>query len=118
MTEPEGPARGQSAPVSTTASRLFDLRTVLALLFTVYGLVLLIVGLVSTTEADIAKAGGWNVNLWSGVVMLVIAAFFIVWVRLRPVRAPVSELEGANGAGTGDTPGGAGTGDTPGPPTH
>lgn len=96
---------GQDTPVSTTASRLFDLRTVLALLFTVYGIVLLIVGLVATDEADIAKAGGWNVNLITGISMLVLAAFFILWVRLRPVKAPVEEIEGT-------------AGDTAGPPGH
>ncbi|MEU7818126.1 hypothetical protein [Pseudonocardia sp. NPDC049154] len=105
MTEPEGPTAGQEAPVSTTASRLFDLRTVLALLFVVYGLVLLIVGLVATDEADIAKAGGWNINLVTGIAMLVLAVFFIVWVRLRPVKAPVEEIEGT-------------AGDTAGPPGH
>jgi hypothetical protein len=105
MTEPEGPAAGQDTPVSTTASRLFDLRTVLALLFFVYGIVLTIVGLVSTTEADIAKAGGWNINLVTGIAMLVLAIFFTVWVRLRPVKAPVEEIEGT-------------AGDTAGPPGH
>ncbi|WP_433507702.1 hypothetical protein ACQP04_15325 [Pseudonocardia halophobica] len=105
MTEPEGPVAGQDTPVSTTASRLFDLRTVLALLFSVYGIVLLIVGLVATDQADIAKAGGWNVNLITGISMLVLAAFFILWVRLRPVKAPVEEIEGT-------------AGDTAGPPGH
>jgi|SRR3954452_21060272 prolipoprotein diacylglyceryltransferase len=105
MTESDGTTAAQGTPVSTTASRLFDLRTVLALLFTVYGIVLLIVGLVATDEADIAKAGGWNVNLITGIAMLVLAVFFILWVRLRPVKAPVEEIEGT-------------AGDTAGPPGH
>ncbi|MFC5951332.1 hypothetical protein ACFQH9_23985 [Pseudonocardia lutea] len=105
MAEPNGTPAGQDAPVSTTASRLFDLRTVLALLFFVYGIVLLVVGLVSTDQADIDKAGGWNVNLDTGIAMLVLAIFFTVWVRLRPVKAPVEEIEGT-------------AGDTAGPPGH
>ncbi|GAA4553098.1 hypothetical protein [Pseudonocardia xishanensis] len=104
MTEPKGPA-GQDAPVSTTASRLFDLRTILALMFSVYGIVLLVLGLVATDETDIAKAGGWNINLDTGIAMLVLAAFFLLWVRLRPVKAPTSEIEGT-------------AGDSAGPPSH
>lgn len=106
MTESEGPETGQAIPASTTASRLFDLRTVLALLFTVYGIVLLVVGIVATDEADIAKAGGWNINLDTGIAMLVIAAFFITWVRLRPVKAPPEALEAES------------TRDESGPPGH
>ncbi|MFR9801044.1 hypothetical protein ACL02T_01935 [Pseudonocardia sp. RS010] len=105
MTEPNGAPAGQDAPATTTASRLFDLRTVLALLFSVYGIVLVVVGLVATDEADIAMAGGWNVNLDTGIAMLVLAIFFILWVRLRPVKAPVEEMEGT-------------AGDTAGPPGH
>jgi xanthine/uracil/vitamin C permease (AzgA family) len=104
-TKPDGPAAGHSAPVSTTASRLFDLRTILALMFSVYGIVLLVLGLFSTTDADIEKAGGWNINLDTGIAMLVLAIFFLVWVRLRPVRAPVEEIEGT-------------AGDSAGPPSH
>ena len=113
MTEPKdptGPATGHSAPVSTTASRLFDLRSILALMFGVYGIVLLILGLFSTTDADIEKAGGWNINLDTGIAMLVLAVFFIAWVRLRPIKAPTSELGGSETEGT--------TGDSAGPPSH
>ncbi|GAA4698668.1 hypothetical protein GCM10023215_41350 [Pseudonocardia yuanmonensis] len=103
MAEPNGTRTGQDAPVSMTAARLFDLRTVLALLYGVYGLVLLIVGLVATDQADIAKAGNWNINLWSGIVMIVVAALFALWVRLRPLKH----------AAVGGT-----AGDTAGPPAH
>jgi hypothetical protein len=104
MTDPDGPAAGHSAPASTTASRLFDLRTVIAVLFGVYGIVLFILGLVATDDADIAKAGGWNINLDTGIAMLVIAVLFVLWVRLRPIKAP-AEVEGT-------------AGDAGGPPSH
>jgi hypothetical protein len=98
MTNPEDlPAQGHSAPVSTTASSLFDLRTVIALLFGVYGIVLLILGLVSNTAEDMAKTGGWDINRDTGIAMLVIAVLFVLWVRLRPVKAPTSEIEGTAG---------------------
>ena len=71
----------------SAASQLFDLRTVIAVLFSVYGIVLTVMGLF-TGEAELAKAGGININLWSGIGMILAAAFFLVWVRLRPLVPP------------------------------
>jgi hypothetical protein len=68
---------------STTAA-LFDLRSVIALLFGVYGLVLTVTGAVATSEDDLAKAGGININLWTGIGMLLVSAAFVLWVWLRP----------------------------------
>ncbi|SDH46740.1 hypothetical protein SAMN05192558_102184 [Actinokineospora alba] len=67
---------------------LFDLRGVLALLFAVYGVVLTVMGLFSTSQQDLDKAGGINVNLWMGVGMLAAAALFALWARLRPLAVP------------------------------
>jgi hypothetical protein len=72
----------------SAASQLFDLRTVIAVLFGVYGIVLTLMGLFAEDEAGLAKAGGININLWSGIGMIVAAAFFLVWVRLRPLVPP------------------------------
>lgn len=71
----------------SAASQLFDLRTVIAVLFGVYGIVLTVMGLF-TGEAELAKAGGININLWSGIGMILAAAFFLVWVWLRPLVPP------------------------------
>ena len=71
----------------SAASQLFDLRTVIAVLFGVYGIVLTVMGLF-TGEAELAKAGSVNINLWSGIGMILAAAFFLVWVRLRPLVPP------------------------------
>ena len=46
---------------------LFDLRLIIAVLFGVYGVVLTIVGLGFTSDEDLAKADGLNINLWSGL---------------------------------------------------
>ena len=67
---------------------LFDLRLVIAVLFAVYGVVLLVVGLGFTEEADLAKADGLNINLWTGVGMVVLAAVFAAWATWRPVVVP------------------------------
>ncbi|XVV02451.1 hypothetical protein ACQPW3_34595 [Actinosynnema sp. CA-248983] len=67
---------------------LFDLRLVIAMLFAVYGVVLAVVGLGFTDEADLARADGLNINLWSGIGMVVLAALFALWAFLRPVVIP------------------------------
>jgi hypothetical protein len=77
--------------VHSSATSLFDLRNVIAVLFGGYGLVLLVVGLVDTTEADLAKTGGLHLNTWTGAAMLVMAVVFVLWARIRPLRPPTPE---------------------------
>ncbi|MCC8250951.1 hypothetical protein [Saccharothrix luteola] len=83
---------------------LFDLRLVIAVLFAVYGVVLLVVGLGFTDEADLAKADGLNINLWTGVGMIALAAVFAAWATWRPVVVPdepdVSDLASGPAPGT------------------
>jgi hypothetical protein len=90
VTEPEESSvdHGVTDRVRGAASQLFDLRTVIAVLFGVYGIVLTVMGLFGEDEAEIAKAGGIDINLWSGIGMLVAAAFFLIWVWLRPLVPP------------------------------
>jgi hypothetical protein len=38
--------------------------------------------------SEIQKSAGVNINLWAGIGMLVTAAGFVLWARLRPL-APV-----------------------------
>lgn len=74
-----------SDKTSSAVSALFDLRTVIALLFAVYGIVLTIMGLISGSAQDNAKSGGIDINLWTGLGMLVVAAIFITWMVMRPL---------------------------------
>lgn len=67
--------------------RLFELRMLTALLFTIYGIVCLVCGIGFTSAADLQKAGGLNVNLLAGIGMLIAAAAFATWATLRPVVA-------------------------------
>jgi hypothetical protein len=61
---------------------------IIALLFGIYGVVLTVVGIGFTTQADLDKAGGININLWCGAVMFTVALAFVAWVGLRPLRVP------------------------------
>ena len=72
-------------PADTTASRLFDLRTIIGALFVLYGVILFIAGLFDSDE-EIAKANGIRINIWLGLAMFVLGALFLLWVRLRPLH--------------------------------
>ncbi len=61
----------------------FDVRNVIAALIGFYGVVLVVYGIVDSGEAH-EKTGGVDANLWSGIVMVVVAAAFALWSRLRP----------------------------------
>ncbi|MBO0855707.1 MAG: hypothetical protein J2P18_18305 [Nocardia sp.] len=80
---------------------LFDIRTIVGALLGVYGIVLIVTAAVHDTAAERARAGGWNINLWAGIGMLVVGALFLLWAVLRPVRrGPVADAAPAENAGT------------------
>ncbi|MFJ4621429.1 hypothetical protein [Streptomyces sp. NPDC088812] len=76
---------------SATAARIFDLRRIIGGLFVVYGVIVTIVGLTDDDEA-IAKAQGININLWTGLGMLLLGLFFLAWLKLRPAAHPTPSL--------------------------
>ncbi|SDO62123.1 hypothetical protein [Geodermatophilus sp. DSM 45219] len=82
------------------AAGAYDVRNVIAGLIGFYGIVLVVVGIVGDGEAEAAKTGGLAANLWAGVAMLVFAAGFALWSRLRPVVVD----PGADVAGDEDRP--------------
>ena len=67
------------------AAGAFDVRNVIAALIGFYGVVLVVVGLVDNGEEALKKTGGVNANLWVGIAMIVFAAAFALWSRLRPI---------------------------------
>lgn len=75
-------------------AELFDIRTVIGALFGVYGVICLIWGIVDFTTADSARAGGVNINLWSGIGMLAVAAIFIIWSLTKPFHPPEPHDDG------------------------
>ncbi|MFM9371659.1 hypothetical protein [Streptomyces sp. Da 82-17] len=72
---------------SATAARLFDIRRIIGGLFVVYGVIVTIAG-ITASDADLKKAQDVNINLWTGLAMLALGLFFLVWLRLRPAQAP------------------------------
>ncbi|MEV6500085.1 hypothetical protein, partial [Streptomyces prunicolor] len=82
---------------STTASRLFDLRLIIGGLFVVYGVIVTIAG-ISPSQATLDKAEGVNINLWTGIAMLLLGIFFLGWLKLRPVPPVEVTTEEEKGA--------------------
>ncbi|MFF7280367.1 hypothetical protein [Streptomyces griseorubiginosus] len=80
---------------SATAARIFDLRRIIGGLFVLYGIIVTIAG-INPSDSSLDKSEGININLWTGLGMLLLGIFFLVWLKLRPA-APVrvDEDEGA-----------------------
>ena len=75
----------EAAEVDHGAARnLFDLRTIIGGLFTLYGVILTIYGIVDS-QAAVQKAAGVRINLWTGLGMLAVGLVFLTWVKLRPL---------------------------------
>ncbi|MET7295883.1 hypothetical protein ABZS79_27755 [Streptomyces griseoloalbus] len=72
---------------SATAARLFDIRRIIGGLFVVYGVIVTIAG-ITASDAAIDKAEGVNINLWTGLGMLILGLLFLLWLKLRPTAPP------------------------------
>ncbi|WP_433799443.1 hypothetical protein [Actinomycetospora sp. CA-084318] len=91
MSEPVQPGRPQTTvETGSRMQRLFDLRYVIGALMGVYGVVLVIRGLLDGPE-QLARAAGLSINLWTGIGLLVVAAIFLVWGLTRPLGIDVEE---------------------------
>ena len=104
---PTGASSGEPLPAtegsreeevrSTRAANRFDIRRLIGGLFVVYGVILTVAGIVGSEHTK-SKAAGINVDLWTGLGMLVFAGLMIFWALARPVRP---EPEETQGEGTG-----------------
>ncbi len=92
-TRPEGARESDEyEETHSAASKLFDLRYLIGGLFTVYGLMLTIAGFF-TSDADMAKAAGININLWLGIFMLLNRHLLPGLGETQPTEAARAELD-------------------------
>lgn len=49
----------------------------------VYGVIVTVAG-ISPSDADLKKAEGIHINPWTGLVMLALGLFFLVWLASSP----------------------------------
>jgi hypothetical protein len=79
---------GSDNQKTTRKAGAFDIRVFIGSLIGIYGVVLVLVGLFGMNDAQLAKSDDLNINLWAGLGMVVVAAGFILWARLKPVIVP------------------------------
>ena len=86
----------------SSAASLFDIRRVIGGLFTLYGVLVLGAGLFDGSNAK-EKASGMNINVWTGLGMLLLGLGMLAWMALRPVdvRAVQHETDGSDGQAAG-----------------
>jgi hypothetical protein len=104
MSEQEHPFRTSSEMAPTGASEedeahavrmanRFDIRRIIGGLFVLYSVILIITGIVGDHTVK-NKAAGVNVDLYTGIVMLIVGILMIVWALVRPVQPEPEETRG------------------------
>ncbi|MEJ4113549.1 hypothetical protein ACGE24_05570 [Corynebacterium kroppenstedtii] len=65
----------------------FDIRSVIAILLGIYGLVLIICSfaLDPGTNPDTGESKSAADNLWVGIGLVVVAGLFVAWARIKPI---------------------------------
>ena len=74
-----------------------DIRNIIGLLLTVYGVILLGMGIFG--DAQEQKTGGVNANLWASIGLLLVGAAFLAWARSVPVPKRPRGGDGGRGGG-------------------
>lgn len=89
---PTGATEEDEAEAARAANR-FDIRRLIGALFVLYALILIALGIFGSHEIK-HKAAGINVDLWTGLGMLVVGVLMIAWALWRPVRPEPEETRG------------------------
>jgi hypothetical protein len=79
------------------AANRFDIRRIIGGLFIVYSVILIALGIFGSSHVK-HKAAGINVDLWTGLAMLVVGALMLFWALARPT-APESPDTRGDGSG-------------------
>jgi hypothetical protein len=75
------------------AANRFDIRRIIGGLFVLYSLILIAWGLFGSSHVK-NKADGINVDLWTGLGMLIFGALMIFWALYRPTVPEPPETRG------------------------
>lgn len=75
------------------AANRFDIRRLIGGLFVLYSLILIALGIFGSSQVK-HKAAGINVDLWTGLAMLVFGALMIFWALTRPTLPEPAETRG------------------------
>ncbi|MGZ4234073.1 MAG: hypothetical protein ACXVVQ_21970 [Solirubrobacteraceae bacterium] len=91
-TAPTCASEDEELKATKTANR-FDIRRLIGGLFILYGLILTALGIFGS-HAVKNKAAGININLWTGIGMLIFGGLMIFWALARPVEPEPEETRG------------------------
>ena len=69
----------------TTTVRAYDVRYFIAVALGLIGIFLVVVALVRPSQDELTRTGGLHANLWTGIVLIVVAIVLALWARLRPL---------------------------------
>ncbi|MGO1290227.1 hypothetical protein [Brevibacterium linens] len=86
--------------VQTKTAGAFDVRNFIGALLAIFGIILTIAGIVGFTPDEAERTGGVDANLWTGIGLVIAAAVFLIWARLRPLRIVETPDDDAGAAGT------------------
>jgi uncharacterized membrane protein len=82
----------------------FDIRTFIAALMGIYGVILVLTGIFGADETTNGTKTAGNVNLWVGLCLLVFAALMQGWAMWRPTVIDEAQLQREKEAQEGEPP--------------
>jgi hypothetical protein len=91
--QPSTGATDEDEIKAARAANRFDIRRLIGGLFALYGLILVLLGLFGSHTIK-HKAAGINVDLWTGLGMLIFAALMIFWALSKPTVPEPPETRG------------------------
>ncbi|APT93420.1 hypothetical protein CPHO_11555 [Corynebacterium phocae] len=73
----------------------FDIRNVIGALVVIYGVILVLAAFALDPGVNPATGAPKNAmeNFWAGLVMILVAAAFFAWAKLRPVVVDESKID-------------------------
>jgi hypothetical protein len=86
-------ATNEEETKAARAANRFDIRRLIGGLFVLYGLILTALGIFGSSHIK-NKAAGINIDLWTGLGMLVFGALMIFWALSRPTLPGPPETRG------------------------
>ena len=93
---PQTPSTGETdldEEAAARAANRFDIRRIISLLFAIFGVILVVTGIVGSHHVK-TQAAGINIDLWMGIAMILFAIMMIAWALLRPVVPEPAETRG------------------------
>jgi hypothetical protein len=89
---PTGESEEDEAEAARAANR-FDIRRLVGGLFCLYSLILIALGIFGSEHIK-NKADGINIDLWTGLGMLIFGLLMLFWALSRPVMPEPPETRG------------------------